>query len=363
MWIDQLRVTDLRRFTSAELSFSPGPNVIVGPNGAGKTSLLEAVYLLSHGRSFRRGGREALARAGASGFQVFGRIRREGERIDRLGLARMGHEWVARRNDAPVERLSDLLATCAVCCFEPGSHELISGRSDERRAFLDWGVFHVEPNFLASWRRYQRALKQRNVLLKARAPSNQIEPWSVELAQEGEQLTQSRAQYARALGAAFETHAAQLLPELGQGTLTFHPGWDDGSSQSLLEQLHARLGYDLQRGITTLGPHRADWRPRFERVGQVSHLSRGQEKLTALCAVLAQAAHYHDIRADWPIIALDDLPSELDAEHRACVVNLLNQWQAQVLMTATDEQLGRDPWLQGPRVFHVEPDGQIRGSA
>src|SRR5687768_16379439 len=159
MWLRRLRLEQFRSFAATECELDPGPNVFVGANGAGKTSLLEAAYLLSHGRSFRSGGREALAARGQDGYRVYAELVHADERSHRLGLERTTGAWLARRDGERVATLSELFRDCAVVCFEPGSHELISGSSGERRAFLDWGVFYVERGFLDDWRRYQRALK------------------------------------------------------------------------------------------------------------------------------------------------------------------------------------------------------------
>ena len=359
MWIETLRVERLRSVSAAELTLSPGVNLILGPNGAGKTSLLEAAFLLSYGRSFRRGGREALVQRGASGFRVFAKLQRADGSITRLGLERQGTSWQGRMDEAPVARLSDLFAACAVCCFEPGSHELISGPSDERRAFLDWGVFHVEPGFIEAWRRYSRALKQRNLLLKRAVPDAELDPWDAELARSGAEMQRFRAAYVRRLAERFEAAAAQLLPELGRGTLLLEAGWDEAAS--LEESLAVSRDKDRQRQTTTVGPHRADWRIRFENAPHRHHLSRGQEKLTALAAVLAQAEVHADAKGEWPVMALDDLPSELDHAHQAQALDTLLAAGAQLLSTATEVPLGCAARLGPHATFHVEHGAVRRG--
>ena len=181
MWVHTLRVTDLRRFESAEVVFGPGLNFILGPNGAGKTTLLEALFLLSYGRSFRKGSRDSLLRLGAERYTVHARLQRADGSTTRVGLERHGARWTARADEQDLPRLSDLYARCAVCCFEPGSHELIGGGGEGRRAYLDWGVFHVEPGFLPLWRRCQRALEQRAALLRTPAAAAEFAPWHEEL--------------------------------------------------------------------------------------------------------------------------------------------------------------------------------------
>ena len=192
MWLKELRLENLRVFANAALELSPGINVFTGANGAGKTSLLEAVYLLSYARSFRTKNRAMLTRHNAGGLVVFGRL--AGARdIDRsIGLARDNGRWLAQIDGEPISLLSELLRLCAVVCFEPGSHALISGSSEYRRSFLDWGLFHVEPNFLQSWRRYQRCLKQRNALLRQEADRGAFAPWDRELISAAKEVTEQQ---------------------------------------------------------------------------------------------------------------------------------------------------------------------------
>src|SRR5690606_35114240 len=147
MHLHTLRVENLRVFGAAEVALEPGWNLFTGANGAGKTTLLEVAFLLSHGRSFRTAQREALVRNGQSTFSVFGELERNGRRV-RVGLARQARRLEARVDGESVV-IGDLLRRTAVVCFEPGSHALVAGAADERRRYLDWGVFHVEHDFLA----------------------------------------------------------------------------------------------------------------------------------------------------------------------------------------------------------------------
>ncbi|MBP8177088.1 MAG: DNA replication and repair protein RecF, partial [Xanthomonadales bacterium] len=294
MWVHTLRVTDLRRFDSAEVVFGPGLNLLLGPNGAGKTTLLEALFLLSYGRSFRRGSRDSLLRMGAERYTVHARLQRADGSSTRVGLERHGNRWTARADEQDLARLSDLYARCAVCCFEPGSHELIGGGGEGRRAYLDWGVFHVEPGFLPLWRRCQRALEQRGALLRTAASPAEFAPWHEELGRSGEAVDSLRRHYVALLRPRIEAAAAFLLPELGPATLAYQAGWDDPTPGALAATLERELERDRRRGLTSRGPHRADWQLGFERAPRREHLSRGQEKLAALACVLAQAELHQD---------------------------------------------------------------------
>ncbi|MFC5527622.1 DNA replication/repair protein RecF [Rhodanobacter ginsengisoli] len=351
MRLERLHLTGLRCLTDVGIELDPGINVLVGANGAGKTSVLEAVFLLSHARSFRSGAKEALLQRGAPNLSIFAELRHADDRVCRLGLGRSGVRWEAKLDGSSVA-IGQLVRECAVVCFEPGSHALIAGAAEERRRFLDWGVFHVEHDFLPAWRRYQRALKQRNSLLRAAGlPVEALfAPWESELAQTAQLIDRQRRNYLDLLRPKLVASTQGLLPELGSLELRYRRGWSEESD--LAQQLQDQRGRDLARGHTTLGAHRADWSIVFERAPLREHLSRGQEKLAALACMLAQAELYAEHCGEWPIVCLDDLASELDLSHQAAVVEQLVHAKAQVLLTGTE--LPQSLQSTATRVFHVE---------
>lgn len=337
MRLTRLVLRDLRNLAEVELHPGPGLNLLVGPNGAGKTSILEGLHLLAYGRSFRGRVRDGLVRTGQDAVNVFAEWELEGGRGEhRAGLRHAGNHWEARIDGTPVAHLGELCAAFMVVTFEPGSHALVSGGGEPRRRFVDWGLFHVEQDFLPVWRRYSRALKQRNALLKSGAGAGQIAAWDRELATAGEELTRRRALYLERLQERLTPVAGALAPLLGRMSLEFDPGWRR-SDLSLADALAVAGDRDRMLGHTTVGPHRADWKLVLSEKERGEALSRGQAKLAALSCLFAQAADCADERGDWPVIALDDLASELDAAHRKRVLDYLDATPAQVFITGTDE--------------------------
>lgn len=416
MHVTRLDIRHLRRFDEVRLLPGAGLNLVIGDNGAGKTSVLEALHLMAYGRSFRARVRDGLIQQGAEATEVFVEWRehlpalgavvsravplptvaagaagkrpadaegktegsnahagaapstavsatlepsmtpdREDEgrlRTRRAGLRHTGRDWQGRLDGQSVSQLGDLCAALAVVSFEPGSHALITGAAENRRRFLDWGLFHVEHEFLPLWRRYARALRQRNALLKARAGNDQLDAWDRELADAGEPLGQHRQRYLEAIEPAVMRLAAELAPGLGHLSLGYQPGWRRDEFP-LVDALLFCRERDRLAGFTSVGPHRADWRIDFGNVPGREALSRGQAKLTALSTLLAQAAHHAQVRGDWPVICLDDLASELDRQHQARVLAWVQATGAQAFITGTEVPGG----LQGqadPVVFHVE---------
>lgn len=357
MRLDWLHVSNVRNIARLEVSLQPGMNLFIGPNGAGKTSILEAAYLLSHARSFRAGTHDALIRRGSDTATVLaGVIRQNGSCT--LGLSRSSSGWEARVNQLAVPSLSTALREFALVCFEPGSHSLISGTSQERRSFLDWGVFHVEPDYLAVARRYRRILQQRNAALKQAASDAELDIWDVELAQAANSLSTVRQTYFTTFSDELSQLLGLFLPELGNASVRLQAGWPE--AMTLLESLSQSRGRDRVRGHTSRGPHRADWSIHFERAPLREHLSRGQEKLCALACVVAQAKHHARVTTDWPVIALDDLTSELDGAHQQVVVEMLRGVGAQILVSGVEFPQSLQTAAPDTAVFHVEHGG-LRG--
>ena len=356
MKILRLDIDGLRCIRQARIAAGEGVHLLVGPNGAGKTTVLEAIHLLGYGRSFRSGQRDAVIQRGAEQSLVFAELASAVAR-HRVGLRRAASDWSGRVDETDVAGLVDLFRICPVVCFEPGSHALISGPAELRRAYLDWSVFHVEPDFLPAWRRHQRALKQRNAGLRSGWSEPLLIPWEQELAETGLRIAGIRGRVLDELRGPVGTLASAFLPELGQVELNLTTGYGDRDSSSvasILSAYAASRDLDRERGHTRFGVHRADWSLGFAAAPRREHLSRGQDKLAALVMELGQVEHFRQRTGDWPVLLLDDLASELDRDHQERVLDWIFAAGLQAWITGTEvpERLRarREPW----RLFHVE---------
>ncbi len=353
--IQRLAISNVRNLKQLELNPAPGVNVIAGANGSGKTSLLEAIHILGRGRSFRtrkindwitRG--ENTARIVASttnGATTTG--------LTKLGLERDRSQWQARINGETVTRFGDLSRQLPLIVFEPNAHELISGGPEQRRAFLDWGVFHVEQKYLQSWRRYQRSLRQRNSAIREQVANQVIHSLTPGIVEAAENLDEMRLHFFTQLQQAYTELKDQLQPQIPDATLIYHRGWP--AEQSLSELLHNELPKDVESGYTRQGPHRADIGMQYQQRQLRGWLSRGQQKLTALLLLLSQQTTWKSSTQLTPIIMLDDLYSELDEVHSSKVLKLLKESQAQVWITTAEQRTLTE---HASKVFHVE-HGQI----
>src|SRR5882762_10866348 len=176
----RVQVTDFRCLQSAALDLDPRFTLISGPNASGKTSLLEAIYVLGRGRSFRTRRLDHLIGHGTEQFVVFGEIDTADRQIP-LGVEGSASGIRARIGGAKASSLAELAVALPVQIIDPEIHHLIEEGPSRRRRFLDWGVFHVEQSFVGHWQRYQQVLKQRNAALKARQPRAVVSVWDSDL--------------------------------------------------------------------------------------------------------------------------------------------------------------------------------------
>lgn len=346
----RIGIRDFRCFAAADVELDTGINVLVGPNGAGKTSFLEAIFFVSRGRSFRTGDFNSLQRQGAEAFQVFGQIDDNGRPVP-VGVERRNGQTRSRYDGEPATSAAMLAEALPVLLIDPRSHLLIEGGPAVRRQFLDWGAFHVEHRFIADWRRYQRALRQRNALLKQAASQRDLAPWDVELAASGEALDKWRRQFMDEYAPALDA----LVPELIDGvdvSLQYRRGW--AVQASLDEALAHVLENDRVRGATSVGPHRADLAIRWNGHVAQEQVSRGQQKLLAIAMLLAQAQVYAEHRDRNCLLLVDDPVAELDSVHLQRFLHLLGRLKAQTIITCVDATPMDLTQLDEPKLFHVE---------
>ena len=203
-------MTTLRCLREVELRLDPRRNYIFGPNGAGKTSLLEGVFVLGRGRSFRTRQVRRLVQHGSDAFAVFGEVATDaGTR--RLGVAYRAGRLEKKIDGQPATGMAALAELLPVHAIDPSMHALVEGGPSERRRFLDWGVFHVEPSYLEAWKRYRRVLSQRNAVLKRGGPSAELRPWSAALAEAGAGVDDSRSRYLARLAPVVSAFGERLL--------------------------------------------------------------------------------------------------------------------------------------------------------
>jgi DNA replication and repair protein RecF len=336
---ESLNLRDFRSYERAEVALGAGLTVVSGRNGAGKTNLLEALYFGCVGRSCRTSNERAVVRFGAPLTRV--EVRTRDAHGDEHALS-VGFEPGAgkklRVDGAAVERLVDASARPLVGVFLPDRLELVKGAPALRRAHLDQVVAALWPARAARRGEYARAMAQRNALLgriRAGAASRGSLPaWDAELARHGVALVAGRAAAVDVLAGRFADRAADLGLDGAVG-LRYRPRSQATDPAALAAELAERVDADLERGFTGHGPHRDELV--LEREGRElrAYGSQGQQRLALLALLLAEREAVGEARGALPLMLLDDVMSELDADRRRRLVELLRTG-GQSVITTTD---------------------------
>ncbi len=360
MPLEQLSIENFRNLTKLKLKLSPGVNFFYGENGSGKTSLLEAMYFLGMGRSFRNHQLKPIVQFSEAGFYLYGEVRTRSGMLTPIGLQRtLSATNRTKINGEEVKAVAKLAEVLPLQLIEPHSYQLIEEGPKLRRQFIDWGMFHVEHAFYPLWSRYQRALKQRNHLLRQGAQDVLLAPWNDEIVKSGEQLHKMRQAYVKA----FELVFQEILPKMlldKEVVLNYTPGWL-ASTLSLQEALEKNQLKDKTLGYTSIGPHRADLSLRVNG-NAVAHIySRGQQKLLISALFLAQGKLLESLSGKSCLYLIDDLASELDVGSRERLIAVLRSINAQVCLTGIYPSDIMD-FISDAKMFHVE-HGRVNESA
>lgn len=356
MPIQRLAVHQLRNLTGVDIHPCPELNFFFGDNGSGKTSVLEAISILAHGRSFRSHKHKHLINHSAADFSVFAELD-EAAGFAKLGVNRGVGEASFKLNGAPVYSSAALAAQLPTQIMDAHSFQLLEGPSKLRRQLFDWLVFHVKHEFAVLWRDYARCVKHRNSLLRHdRIARPDLLPWDIELARLAEAIDQLRAAcllpYLKAVEALLIEGGISEDQEI---KLEYLSGWEPGIS--LLEQLEQQFWRDKKYGFTTLGAHKSELKITARKMAAHEILSRGQQKTLVAALYVAQIQVFQSLSERACVLLIDDVPAELDKHHIHLLGHWVNALNVQVFATGIELASLIEAWpadTKSKKVFHVK---------
>lgn len=407
MFIKRLFINDFRNLSSVELLPCPGFNFICGANGSGKTSVLEAVHYLALARSFRTNSYQYLIKQGQPQFNLFALVDEQSPAADftasgcvaagsadavladaamaassghgvatSIGISRSRHnDSVIRINSDPISRTIDLLDHICVQLIHPQGVDVITNSADERRAFIDWGVYYTYPEFKHMWLQYRKLLRQRNALLRQCSLNrsklsmragwdndtvngsdlDELAVWDEALVVLSEQITQKRLDYLNELQELLSEIVGQFLPDF-RLKFEFSFGWEKGLD--LRTVLAQNLEKERVLGYTLYGCHRADLKIKNNNISAGATLSRGQLKMLVYAMRLAQGMLLKQQTNRACIYLIDDLNSELDNKSQHILLNTLLQCSHQVFISNIQQELLFPKDKSNFKVFHLD-GGQV----
>ena len=334
--INDIRLQRFRSYRDDSFEFDEGVNIIVGPNASGKTNLLEAILVLCRGSSYRAKDSE-LVSFGAQ----WGRIdahAAEGTRTVKLIYQESGA--IKKEFEVQNQKLSRLSMqkTIPVILFEPNHLLMLHGSPDLRREYLDNLLEQLLPTYAKQRRDYRRTLAQRNSLLK-RGPSikNQLFAWNIRLSEIGSVIARERHKLSEKLSRQILGLYKQLSHSEAEVGLKYETMCSiDQYSSNMLAALENRQDKDIERGFTSVGPHREDLAISFDGRAGSEVASRGETRTVLLALKIMELKLVEDARGIRPILLLDDVFSELDGARRKALTEVIGGYQAFITTTDAD---------------------------
>ena len=341
-----------------------GLNIISGANGQGKTNFLEAVFFLAMGRSFRDARVDALARWGQAAVGVRGTVMSGGVRHEIAVEAGRGHR--VRRLDGRAGDLGETLRFFSSLVFASQRLELFRGGPDERRRFLDRGIAAIHPEMVATYREQQRALRQKNELLRRVRETggnaglrDQVAAFNTRLAAAGSQIRQARRSYVQDLQEilAGSDGPGDLVPG-GAPTLEYRASpklgedLEDGALEAaLFRALEEQYEAECRRGHALAGPQRDNLLLRQGDADLSRYGSSGQQRASLIALKISKMLVQKRKRGEYPVLLVDDVDAELDADRTRRALALLDgPFQALVASSRAPEWLRERPAARHFRV-------------
>jgi DNA replication and repair protein RecF len=351
--VEHLWLKDFRSYPSVDLELTSGLCAVLGPNGVGKSNLLEAVGYLALLESFRGAPNEALVRAGCPSAVVRGEVHADGRaQLIEAELVTSGRNRI-QVNRQRLTRARDLLGAVRITVFSPDDLALVKGGPGLRRTYLDQLLVSLDPRNDALRSEFERALRQRNALLKQtkgrldEAAELTLEVWDAKVAAAGEELARRRADLVDSISPLVTTAYGDVAGAVEPVSLHYEAPW---RQRGLAESLTAARPDELRRGITLVGPHRDDLLVGLNSLPARTHSSQGEQRSLALALRLAAHRLVTDVVGSPPVLLLDDVFSELDPERSAALLASLPTGQT-LLSTAAGLPTG----VRADQVLEVTP--------
>ena len=350
MSLEYVEIYGVRNLQDTTITPVEGLNIFYGENAAGKTSLLEALFYISYGRSFRSSQNRDLIQYEKESLRLLAKFKHKDIQYQ-LGIERSRQTQHIRLNQHNIKTISELSALLPIICLHPDSHQLISAGPENRRQYMDWGVFHVEHDFIQLWRQYKKSLSQRNAAFRMQQSTQLCQLWDKTLCEAAEKISKIRLNYLQSLSPYIKNLSEQLFPNHNL-SLAYRRGWPEDIDYDAY--LKESINKDKEKGFTQYGVHRADIKIKLDGKSAQHSISRGQQKKLVALLKLAQLQYFNESTQQKAIVLFDDLPAELDTENNNLIMKLLSSLNLQLFVTSVNEkQISKQGWNQSA-VFHVE---------
>jgi len=334
--IDVLNIKNFRNHSDTRLGFKKGVNVIWGENGSGKTAVLEAIYSLSMGRSFRTRNHKETLKENEETLSLTGVFfNGAGEKEIQLRQIKSGKRkfFINKRE---LQKTKDLIGHNPTVLLSPEEQIITNGTPTDIRAFFDKVFSTISPNYLNALIEYQKTLKQRNTairnVLKKRAGKKDIEAWNDPVVNSGKKVWKEKKE----LLSLYCKHLLKLVDKYRDKSVNINIDYEEeGPTDTFEERLKKTLNSDLTRGYTTTGPHRDNYHIFYNEKLLKKYGSQGEHKIALVLMKMAESNTIKHQTGKTPILLLDDVFAKLDFQRADDMLFLLKNGY-QTIITTTD---------------------------
>ncbi|MFZ5754452.1 MAG: DNA replication/repair protein RecF [Bacillota bacterium] len=349
MYLERLGLTNYRNYETLNEDFSAQLNILSGPNAQGKTNLLEAIYYLATGKTYRPARDLQLIRWNHQAFSIQGKIRNKQGYVTLEVLYKIGEQnsKEIKVNGLKIYKTSELLGNLTAVLFAPEDLNIIKGSPLERRKILDNDISQVSPGYFLKLQQYNRVLNQRNYLLKKIRERgkgfDELEIWNEQFLELSESIILKRINVLEKLSPL--TRLMQRKLTNGQENLEIRYLFsrqkelklNHDLKKVLLEELEKYRGEEIKKGISLWGPHRDDLLISLNGNDLKVYGSQGQHRTAVLALKLSELEFFKAESGEFPVLLLDDVLSELDQERRGFLLNIIKEKKIQCFITTTED--------------------------
>ncbi|AFQ42114.1 DNA replication/repair protein RecF [Desulfosporosinus meridiei] len=364
MMINSIRLQNFRNYVDEIIHFMPGTNILIGDNGQGKTNIIEGIYYLLTGKSYRVHREQELLRWEQSDFHIYGQFLMNRHKVS-LESHYKDKKKMVKINQVACQRLSDFVGTINVIFFSPDDLVMIKGGPAERRRFLDLHIAQMRPGHVSILNAYNKALQQKNALLKSYNDKSfkysQLQLWNQQIIELGKKIILNRADLTERLQGAVEPIFRNLSSEKETIKIMYYALGKSSVSEAISEfanLLNEKLDQEIERQMILIGPHRDDLQIFLNDKPGRLYASQGQQRSLVLSLKLAELELMRQEKGEYPLLLLDDVLSELDRFRRDYLIKFIESSKIQTLITMTSA----DNHLDLGTVYFVEK-GHIRREA
>jgi DNA replication and repair protein RecF len=361
MKITSFQLQNFRNYQDETVQFMPKTNILIGNNGQGKTNVLEGIYYLLTGKSYRVQREQELLRWEQSEFHLYGDFLLTHHKVY-LESHYRDKKKVVKVNRVPCQRLSDFVGTVNVIFFSPDDLVMIKGGPSERRRFIDLHIAQMLPGHVSILNAYNKVVQQKSALLKSSVERalkySQLQLWNEQLIELGEKIIRHRSDLTLRLQDVADQIYTNLSSQKEKIKVIYIALGKKNAAEAISEfpqLLNEKLEQEIERQMVLVGPHRDDVQILLNEKPARHYASQGQQRSLVLSLKLAELELIRQEKGEYPLLLLDDVLSELDCFRRDYLIKFIESSSIQTLITMTNAETR----LESGTLYNVE-QGHIR---